>query len=99
MNYIYCVDKTQQKIRGGVELESRFDYSLLRQRMKAYRFSVSQLASKAGMDRSSLSLRLNNRREFTQEDILKISNVLEINHDDLGAYFFKDCVEKTKQND
>lgn len=74
-----------------------FDYSLLRQRMKSYRYSVEALASKAGMDRSSLSLRLNNKREFTQEDILRISKVLDIQLDNLADYFFKNYVEKTPQ--
>ncbi|CUR40265.1 hypothetical protein LRLP16767_LR202_00323 [Limosilactobacillus reuteri] len=49
------------------------------------------------MDRSSLSLRLNNRREFTQEDMLRISKVLDIQLDDLVDYFFKNNVEKTPQ--
>lgn len=56
--------------------------------MKSHRYSIEALASKVGMDRSSLSLRLNNRREFTQEDMLRISKVLDIQLDDLVDYFF-----------
>ena len=65
--------------------------------MKSHRYSIEALASKVGMDRSSLSLRLNNRREFTQEDMLRISKVLDIQLDDLVDYFFKNNVEKTPQ--
>ena len=78
-------------------MEISFDYILLRQRMKSHRYSIEALASKVGMDRSSLSLRLNNRREFTQEDMLRISKVLDIQLDDLVDYFFKNNVEKTPQ--
>lgn len=78
-------------------MEISFDYSLLRQRIKSHRYSIEALASKVGMDRSSLSLRLNNRREFTQEDMLRISKVLDIQLDDLVDYFFKNNVEKTSQ--
>ena len=62
--------------------------------MKSHRYSIEALASKVGMDRSSLSLRLNNRREFTQEDMLRISKVLDIQLDDLVDYFFKNNVYK-----
>ena len=65
--------------------------------MKSHRYSIEALASKVGMDRSSLSLRLNNRREFTQEDMLRISKVLDIQLDDLVDYLYKNNVEKTSQ--
>lgn len=67
--------------------------------MKSHRYSIEALASKVGMDRSSLSLRLNNRREFTQEDMLRISEVLDIQRDDLADYFLKIMLRKLRKND
>lgn len=74
-----------------------FDYSKLRGRIKEVCGTQCQFAEAIGMGRVSLSMRLCNRLEFTQEEMRKACAVLKIQPDRMPEYFFVEKVSKTKQ--
>ena len=45
-------------------------------------------ALKLGIGRVSLSQRLNNQLEFSQSEMLKSCQILDINQEDIPVYFF-----------
>ncbi|WP_278773317.1 DUF739 family protein [Limosilactobacillus mucosae] len=75
-----------------------YDYSLLKKRMNDYRYSVRSLAESIGITRVSLSNKLNNHLPFSQDEILKIAKLLDINYDQIAHYFFAIVVNKRLQN-
>ena len=74
-----------------------YDYSFLKKRMNDYRYSVQSLAESIGITRVSLSKKLNNHLYFTQEEIFKIAELLDINYDQIAHYFFVRAVNKSWQ--
>ena len=73
----------------------KYDYSFLKKRMNDYRYSVRSLAESIGITRISLSKKLNNHLPFTQDEIFKISKLLDINYDQIAHYFFVRVVNKS----
>lgn len=73
----------------------KYDYSSLKNRMNDYRYSVRSLAESIGITRISLSKKLNNHLPFTQDEIFKISKLLDINYDQIAHYFFVRVVNKS----
>lgn len=64
-----------------------YDYSSLKKRMNDYRYSVRSLAESIGITRVSLSNKLNNHLPFTQDEIFKISKLLDIDYNQIAHYF------------
>ena len=52
------------------------------------RFSASM-----GMSERTLSLKINNKIDFKQDEIIKACEILEIEHIDIPAYFFTRIVQ------
>lgn len=75
-----------------------YDYSSLKKRMNDYRYSVRSLAESIGITRVSLSNKLNNHLPFTQDEIFKISKLLDIDYNQIAHYFFAIVVNKSLQN-
>lgn len=75
-----------------------YDYSSLKKRMNDYRYSVRSLAESIGITRVSLSNKLNNHLPFTQDEIFKISKLLDIDYNQIARYFFAIVVNKRLQN-
>lgn len=65
-----------------------YDYRKLRGRIKEKCGTQDILAKKIGIGRVTLSQRLNNQSEFSQDEIYKSCDVLEINKEDIPIYFF-----------
>lgn len=65
-----------------------FDYSKLRGRIKEKYNTQDLFAEKLGIARTSLSLRLNGKVEFSQEEIIKSCNLLDITPEEIPLYFF-----------
>lgn len=74
-----------------------YDYSELLSKMEENRYSQQRLAKDVGMGRTSLNLKLNNKGEFSQKEVLAISELLGIKKEEYGKYFFKAFVQKTVQ--
>lgn len=75
-------------------LSSVYDYSRLKTRMKEHRYSIGTLAEGLDITRVSLSKKLNNHQSFTQDEIVKIAKLLDIDDDQIALYFFTSVVNK-----
>ena len=65
-----------------------WDYSKLRGKIKEICGTQDVFALKLGIGRVSLSQRLNNQLEFSQEEIFKACDILSIKSEDISSYFF-----------
>lgn len=66
----------------------KFNYSKLLGRMKECGFTQEQLAKAVGINKGTLSVKLNNRFSFSQEEILAICKLLNIPVSDISDYFY-----------
>lgn len=71
-----------------------FNYSKLKGRIIEKIGSFSEYANMLGMSYQSLNMKLNGNRKFSQDQILKSANILDIDIQDIGIYFFNLNVEK-----
>lgn len=65
-----------------------FNYSKLRGRIVEKCGTQEEFAKRINKDRSSINLTLNNKRDFTQKEIVAACDVLDISSNDIGQYFF-----------
>ena len=66
----------------------KYDYNPLRGKIREVLGSESNLATVIHMNRSTLSQKLNNLREFTQQDMVDILDALKEPYCKAGFYFF-----------
>ena len=72
-------------------------YDKLRGKIKEVCGTQDAFAEKLGIGRVSLSQRLNNQLEFSQDEIFKSCEILKIDFSEMKAYFFTQNVQITKQ--
>ena len=65
-----------------------FDFSKLKGRIIEKYGSQSEFARAFGISENSLSLKMNNKSRFSADDIVKITDMLDIPQSDVGLYFF-----------
>lgn len=65
-----------------------FCYNKLRGRIVEKYGTQRDFAEKLGISNNTLSLKMNNQVRFTTDDITKIVELLEIEHEKIGEYFF-----------
>lgn len=65
-----------------------WDYNKLRGKIKEMFGTQDQFAEAIGIGRVSLSQRLNNQLEWTQEEMLKSCDALKIDYTEIPTYFF-----------
>lgn len=65
-----------------------FDYSKLKGKMIEMYGSQAAFAGAFGVSENTFSKKMNNKVRFTSDDIIKISSMLKIPKDEVGAYFF-----------
>lgn len=66
-----------------------FDYTKLEKRIIDYFKCNVNFAIKMNMSERTLSLKLNNKGDFTQTQILNACNLLEIPLNEVDSYFFE----------
>lgn len=66
----------------------QYDYSRLLGRIRERGYTQETLAKGIGISACSLNLTLNNRRDFRQDEILKVGELLSIPNSNLPEYFF-----------
>jgi DNA-binding XRE family transcriptional regulator len=66
----------------------KFNYSKLLGRMKECGFTQEQLAKAIGINKGTLSTKLNNKFSFSQDEILSIGKVLNIPTSEIGEFFY-----------
>lgn len=76
-----------------------FDYSKLQGRIKERFGSQSAFAKALGLSESALSQRLNNKIEFSQEEIVTAMELLELPGRHAFLYFFTTNVRNSKQKE
>lgn len=65
-----------------------FSYSKLRGKIVEKYGSQCNFAEAFGISENSLSLKMNNKSRFTSDDIIKITEMLDISKEEVGEYFF-----------
>jgi transcriptional regulator with XRE-family HTH domain len=70
----------------------KMDYALLIGKIKDKYQTHGQFAKKMGISKSGLSAKLNNRRDFTSDEIVKACKLLKISVADIPLYFFQEKV-------
>lgn len=75
-----------------------FEYSALTRLIRFKYGTQDNFAKALGIGRVSLSQRLNNRREFTQNEIAKAVELLGISEKSIPEYFFNEKVQKNEQD-
>ena len=65
-----------------------YNFSKLLGRIKECGYTQESLAEAIGKDKSTLSLKLNNKGEFKAGEIDDICRVLDISNDEISEYFF-----------
>lgn len=63
-------------------------YDKLRGRIKEVCGTQDAFAERLGIGRVSLSQRLNNQLEFSQDEIFEACNILDIDLSEVSTYFF-----------
>ena len=66
----------------------KFNYSKLLGKMKECGFTQLMLASKIGINKATLSAKLNNKFYFTAYEMFMICEVLGIMQEEIGEYFY-----------
>ena len=67
---------------------SKYDYSKVVGQMKEKGYTQEKLAKCIGISPCSLNLSLNNNRNFRQDELIKICEVLDIPFAAISEYFF-----------
>lgn len=75
-----------------------FDYSKLRGKIKEVFGTQDNFAKALGIGRVSLSQRLNNYLDFSQEEIDKAYKLLNLSKEEIPKYFFTAKVQKQELN-
>lgn len=65
-----------------------FDYSKLKGRIIEKFGTQTNFVNKFGVSENTFSLKMNNKLRFSTDDIIKISDMLEIDGNEIGSYFF-----------
>lgn len=73
-----------------------FDYRKLNGRIVEKLGTKKEFAKKIGKSRSSVIQKLNNSTNFSQNEIIKSCEVLEISPNEIPIYFFTKKVEKSQ---
>ena len=72
------------------------NHDKLKGRIKEVLGTQTKLAEEMEVDDTTISNKLNSNTFFTQKEILKICSILNINHNDIPEYFFR---EKVRENE
>lgn len=69
-----------------------FDYSKLLGKIRECSFTQDECAKLLGLSAQSFNYKINNRRSFTQTEIIKLVNALNIEVCFISEYFFTEKV-------
>lgn len=69
-----------------------FDYRMLRGKIREVCETQDAFSKAMGLSNTSISLKLNNRVEWTQQEINRAADILKIPEDKVYNYFFTEKV-------
>lgn len=78
--------------------QHHFSYNRLLGRIKEYYHTQERFADELGIGSVSLSQRLGNKLEFTQDEILKACQLLNIAGEEIEDFFFSEVYVKASSN-
>lgn len=78
--------KDIEQMKGGEKL--LYDYKKLRGKIVEKFATLQNFARAMEWSERTLSLKINNKRYWKQSEIIKACKILDINKDDIAAYFF-----------
>ena len=70
-----------------------YDYTLLNNKIKEVCGTHAAFARAIKRSERAVSLKLNNKREWRQDEIRRSCKVLKLRHGDIHAYFFTPIVQ------
>lgn len=73
------------------------NYDKLKGKIKEVLGTQSKLAEEMQVDETTISNKLNNNTFFNQKEIIKICDILRINHNSIHEYFFTLKVRENEQ--
>lgn len=65
-----------------------FDYSMLKKRIREQFGNVTEFCQSCGLDELNFLRKVNNKKEFCTDEVVKISEELDIPTDEIRIYFF-----------
>lgn len=68
------------------------DTRLLRDKIEEKRTSISEVAARMGVDKATLYRRIANSESFTIGEVGKITEILNLSHDEAVSIFFSHSV-------
>ncbi len=77
-----------------MEYITNFDYNKLKGRIKEKCGTNSKFAELLGCSNNTMSAKINHLSEFTQGEIVKSINILELKREDIPSYFFTSTVQE-----
>ena len=81
------------KVVKILEVKVEYDYSKIRGKIKELFGRQEDFAAAMGMSTVALSAKLNNKVQFTQDEMNKACNLLGISFDFIPIYFFTEKVK------
>lgn len=76
----------------------QYDYSKLTGRIKECGYTQESLSKILGISETTLNFSLNNKRNFKQDEMLKMCEVLHISKNRITEYFFTHNLKKSKDS-
>lgn len=76
-----------------------FNYSKLRGKIREVFGSEQTFAAVLGCSKRTLSVKLNNKFDFSQDEILATTKALNIPIEQIGVYFFSEVERENVQSD
>jgi hypothetical protein len=92
---LQLVQKREQEV--NTMKDPVFDYARLRGRIKEVFGTQDAFADAIGLGRVSVSQRLNNQLEFSQQEMFRSADVLGFSRGEIPEYFFTEKVQKHEQ--
>jgi hypothetical protein len=92
---LQLVQKREQEV--DTMKDPVFDYARLRGRIKEVFGTQDAFADAIGLGRVSVSQRLNNQLEFSQQEMFRSADVLGFSRGEIPEYFFTEKVQKREQ--
>ena len=72
-------------------------YNRLRGRIIEKYGSQAEFSEVLGITKTAMSLKMGGKRGFSQQDIVKWCELLDIDFDEIGYFFFEGKIEKKKR--
>lgn len=80
------------KINIDAEVSQMVNTRLLRSKIEDRKTTVSEVAAKMGVDKATLYRRISNGETFTIGEVGKITEILNLSHDEAVSIFFSSSV-------